>query len=145
MQAASAAQTAVNENWNRLRQDEIDALASDLKTAIDALEYKPADYTAVDEAIANAEKLNPKDYKDFSAVKAAISAVDRTKNITQQAEVDAMAKAINDAVAALEKADNAASKSPNTGAGFMIPSVGAMIVSAAAIFTLGKRRKKAEN
>ena len=56
-----------------------------------------------------------------------------------------MAKAINDAVAALEKADNAASKSPNTGAGFMIPSVGAMIVSAAAIFTLGKRRKKAEN
>lgn len=145
MQAASAAQTAVDENWNRLRQDEIDALASDLKTAIDALEYKPADYTAVDEAIANAEKLNPKDYKDFSAVKAAISAVDRTKNITQQAEVDAMAKAINDAVAALEKADNAASKSPNTGAGFMIPSVGAMIVSAAAIFTLGKRRKKAEN
>ena len=104
-----------------------------------------ANYDRVDAAIAKAESLNKDDYKDFSAVKAAISAVDRTKNITQQAEVDAMAKAINDAVAALEKADNAASKSPNTGAGFMIPSVGAMIVSAAAIFTLGKRRKKAEN
>lgn len=106
MQAAQAAQTAVDEQWNRLRQDEIDALATELKSAIDALEYKPADYTAVDEAIANAEKLDPKEYQDFSAVEDAIQAVDRTKNITEQAEVDAMAKAINDAVAALEKRQN---------------------------------------
>lgn len=79
MQAAQAAQTAVDEQWNRLRQDEIDVLAAELKAAVDALEYKPADYTAVDEAIANAEKLDPKEYKDFSAVEAAINAVDRTK------------------------------------------------------------------
>lgn len=150
MQVASAAQAAVDENWNRLRQDEIDALAADLKSAIDALEYKPADYTAVDEAIAAAEKLDPKDYKDFSAVEAAINAVDRTKNITEQAEVDAMAKAINDALAALEKADNPQSqadgkdtsaKSPNTGAEFIIPAAGAMLVCAAALIALGKRRK----
>ena len=143
MQAAQAAQTAVDEQWNRLRQDEIDALATELKSAIDALEYKPADYTAVDEAIANAEKLDPKVYQDFSAVEDAIQAVDRTKNITEQAEVDAMAKAINDAVAALEKRQNSdiSTKSPDTGARFLLPAAGAMLVSAAAIVLLSKRRE----
>lgn len=153
MKAAQAAQTAVDEQWNRLRQDEIDTLAADLKAAIDALEYKPADYTAVDAAIANAEKLDPNDYKDFSAVESAINAVDRTKNITEQAEVDAMAKAINDAVAALEKAEkpqenttgrDTSAKSPDTGAQFVVPAAGAMLVSAAAIVLLRKRRTESK-
>ena len=65
------------------------------------LTYKPADYTAVDAAIAKAGALNRDDYTDFSAVDAAINAVDRSKNITQQADVDDMAKAIEDALAAL--------------------------------------------
>lgn len=65
------------------------------------LTYKPADYTAVDAAIAKAGALNRDDYTDFSAVDAAINAVDRSKNITQQADVDAMAKDIEDAIAAL--------------------------------------------
>ena len=65
------------------------------------LTYKPADYTAVDAAIAKAGALTRDDYTDFSAVDAAINAVDRSKNITQQAAVDAMAKAIEDALAAL--------------------------------------------
>lgn len=43
------------------------------------------------------------DYKDFSGVEAAVKAVVRDKNITEQSEVDAMAKAIEDAIAALEK------------------------------------------
>lgn len=65
------------------------------------LTYKPADYTAVDAAIDKAGALNRDDYTDFSAVDAAINAVDRSKNITQQAAVDAMAKAIETALAAL--------------------------------------------
>lgn len=65
------------------------------------LTYKPADYTAVDAAIAKAGALNRDDYTDFSAVDAAINAVDRSKNITQQADVDAMAKDIETALAAL--------------------------------------------
>lgn len=65
------------------------------------LTYKPADYTAVDAAIAKAGALNRDDYTDFSAVDAAINAVDRSKNITRQADVDAMAKAIETALAAL--------------------------------------------
>lgn len=65
------------------------------------LTYKPADYTAVDAAIAKAGALNRDDYTDFSAVDAAINAVDRSKNITQQAAVDAMAKDIETALDAL--------------------------------------------
>ena len=55
---------------------------------------KPADYTAVDAAAAKAAALNPSDYVDFSGVVAAVAAVDRTKDITQQAEVDAIENAI---------------------------------------------------
>lgn len=65
------------------------------------LTYKPADYTAVEAALAKAGALNRDDYTDFSAVDAAINAVDRSKNITQQAAVDAMAKDIETALAAL--------------------------------------------
>ena len=58
----------------------------------------------VDEAIEKANALKKDDYKDFSAaVQEAIDKVIRGKNITEQAEVDQMAKAIGAAIAALEK------------------------------------------
>lgn len=60
-----------------------------------------ADYSKVDAAIAKANALNKDDYKDFSAVEAAVRAVVRGKSITEQTEVDAMAKAIEDAISAL--------------------------------------------
>ena len=72
-------------------------------TQIVAMTYLPADYAKVDAAIAKANALNKDDYKDFAAVEAAVNAVARGKNITEQSEVDAMAKAIEDAIAALEK------------------------------------------
>ena len=71
----------------------------------------PADYTAVDAAIAKANALNKDNYKDFSAVEAAVNAVVRDKNITEQSEVDAMAKAIEDAIAALVKKPSSSSSS----------------------------------
>ena len=83
------------------KQSEVDAMAKAIKDAIAALQYKDADYTKVDEAIAKANTLNENDYIDFSAVKAALDAVVRGKNITEQTEVNAMAKAIEDAIAAL--------------------------------------------
>ena len=70
-----------------------------------AMTYLPADYTKVDEAIAKANALNKDDYKDFSGVEAAVNAVVRDKNITEQSEVDAMAQAIEDAIAALQYKD----------------------------------------
>ena len=84
-------------------QANVDAMAQAIKDAIAALQYKGADYTKVDEAIAKANRLNKDNYKDFSAVEAAVNAVVRDKNITEQSEVDAMAKAIEDAIAALEQ------------------------------------------
>ena len=68
-----------------------------------AMTYLPADYAKVDAAIAKANALNKDNYKDFAAVEAAVNAVVRGKNITEQVAVDAMAKAIEDAIAALEK------------------------------------------
>ena len=85
-----------------------------------AMTYLPADYTKVDEAIAKANALNKDNYKDFSAVEAAVKAVVRGKNIMEQFEVDKMAKAIEDAIAALEKKPastkpGTSDKSPQTG------------------------------
>ena len=71
-------------------------------TQMIAMTYLPADYTKVDAAIAKANALNRDEYKDFSPVDTAIDAVVRDKNITEQTEVDAMAKAIEDAIAALQ-------------------------------------------
>ena len=78
-------------------------MAKAIEDAIAALQYKGADYSKVDAAIAKADALNKDEYKDFSAVDAAVNAVVRGKPLTEQDEVDAMAKAIEDAIAALEK------------------------------------------
>ena len=78
-----------------------------------AMTYLPADYTKVDAAIAKANALEKDNYKDFSAVEEAINAVVRDKNITEQDKVDAMAKAIEDAMAALvEKPTEAPTATP---------------------------------
>lgn len=66
-----------------------------------SMTYAGADYTDVDAAIKRANSLNKDNYKDFTEVEKAINAVVTGKNITQQDEVDAMAKAINDAIGAL--------------------------------------------
>ena len=80
-------------------------MAQAIEDAIIALQYKDADYTKVDAAIAKANALNKGNYKDFSGVETAVKAVVRDKNITEQSEVDAMAKAIEDAIAALQYKD----------------------------------------
>ena len=100
-----AAVNAVDRDKNITDQSEVDAMARAIEDAIAALQYKDADYTKVDAAIAKANALNKDNYKDFSAVETAVNAVARGKNITEQGEVDAMAKAIEDALAALQYKD----------------------------------------
>ena len=87
---------------NGHQQDVFNWAAAILKN-IENLEYKPADFTAVDEAISKVPADLSK-YTDATvkALKAAVNAVDRTKNITEQAVVDGYAKAINDAISALK-------------------------------------------
>ena len=99
--AVEVAVNAVVRGKNITEQSEVDAMAKAIEDAITALQYKDADYTKVDAAIAKANTLNKSDYTDFSAVDNAVNAVVRDKNITEQAEVNAMAKAIEDAIAAL--------------------------------------------
>ena len=103
--AVEAAVNAVVRDKNITEQSAVNAMAQDIEKAIAALQYKDADYTKVDAAIAKANALNKDNYKDFTGVEAAVNAVARGKNITQQAEVDAMAKAIEDALAALQYKD----------------------------------------
>ena len=101
--AVEATINAVVRDKNITEQSEVDAMAKAIEDAIAALQYKDADYTKVDAAIAKANALKKDDYKDFSGVETAVEAVVRGKNITEQSEVDKMAKAIEDAIAALEK------------------------------------------
>ena len=118
--AVEAAVKAVVRDKNITEQSEVDAMAKAIEDAIAALQYKDADYTKVDAAIAKANALKKDDYKDFSGVETAVKAVVRGKNITEQSEVDKMAKAIEDAIAALEKKPastkpGTSDKSPQTG------------------------------
>ena len=92
---------AVNRDKDITEQEVVNSYAKAINEAIDQLEYKAADYTEVDKAIEKANKLNKDNYEDFSKVEDAIKTVVRSKNITEQDEVDAMAKAINDAIDAL--------------------------------------------
>lgn len=103
--AVTSARDAVVDDLPRTRQVEVDAMAKAINDALDALEYKPADYAAVDAAEAKADKIDRALYTDESLAEldAALDAVVRDKNITEQQAVDAMADAIGDALAALEE------------------------------------------
>lgn len=112
--AVEAAVHAVVRDKKIAEQLAVDAMAKAIKDAIAALQYKDADYTKVDEALAKANALNKNNYKNFSAVEAAVNAVVRDKNITEQSEVDAMAKAIEDAIAALVEKPSSSSSSSSS-------------------------------
>ncbi len=72
---------------------------------IPAIGKEPADYTAVNELKKRAEALDPTLYTpgSYAAVMAAVEAVEEGKMIGEQPEVDAMAKAIEDAIDGLVK------------------------------------------
>lgn len=160
--AVENAINAVDRTKNFKEQTEVDDMARAINDAIAALEYKDADYAETDKAIAKANALNPDDYKDFSAVEAAVNAVVRGKNITEQAEVDLMTENINNAIAALEKKPKpnnekpeekaeqktdtkvnnikkAQTKSPETGSSAL--AVSALSITAG-VFILGRKKRK---
>ena len=68
-----------------------------------------ADYSAVDAAITAAKAIDSNLYSNYAGVEKAIDAVDRTKSKAEQAEVDAMVQAINNAIADLEKKPSSSS------------------------------------
>ena len=150
--AVEAAVNAVVRDKNITEQSEVDAMAKAIEDAIAALQYKDADYTKVDAAIDKANALKKDDYKDFSGVETAVKAVVRGKNITEQSEVDKMAKAIEDAIATLEKKPasikpGTSDKSPQTGdnSNFALWIALLFISGGAAIGTTVVSRKKKYN
>ena len=89
------------------QQEDVDALAASIEYSVAELtdnHLKSADYSEVDAAIAAYNEIDKtiRTQETLDAVQAAIDAVDRTKNIKQQSEVDAYADAINEAIANLK-------------------------------------------
>ena len=104
--AVDEAIEAVEYDRKIVKQDEVDSMAKAINDAIDNLVPVPADYEIVNTAIENANAVeHPEWYRNYDKVTSAIEAVDWTKNIFEQAEVNAMAEAINAAVGALELDD----------------------------------------
>jgi len=85
-------------------QEKVDTYLGYLTSNMDGLTYRAADYSAVDEALSKVPAdLSGYTDESVAALRSAIDAVDRTKNITEQAAVDKMARDILSAVAGLEK------------------------------------------
>ncbi len=104
LDALDTALAAVKEGYKISQQSEVNSWKTAIDAAIAGLVYKSADYTAVDAALAKVPE-DPTPYTDesWAALQAAINAVVRGKNITEQTTVDGYAKAIEDAIAALEE------------------------------------------
>lgn len=116
--AVTDAVNAVEYDKDYTEQETVEGHAKAIEKAIKALKLRCADYTAVDEALTKVKGLDAGLYRNFSDVTAAVDAVDRDKNFKEQAEVDAMAKAIEDAIAALElKSANTKTETNNTNQG----------------------------
>ncbi|MCI8360720.1 MAG: hypothetical protein HFE86_05205 [Clostridiales bacterium] len=85
-------------------QTAVDAYADAVRAGAQKLVYYPADYSRVDQAIEAAAALRPADYADFTGVTAAVQAVQRGKNMSEQKIVDGYAAAIEQAIADLRPA-----------------------------------------
>ena len=106
-ESVAAVNTAVNAVVRDLtvdRQAEVDAMAQAIADAVAALRKKNADYSMVDTAIESIPAdLFVYTEESVAAVNAAVNAVVRELTVDRQAEVDAMAQAIVNAVNALER------------------------------------------
>ena len=109
--ALNAALAAVEEGLTVERQAEVDAWAAAIRAAVEALEIDsskiPADYAAVEAAKALVpEDLSVYTEESVAALKAALDAVKEGLTADRQAEVDAWAAAIREAVFALARNDD---------------------------------------
>ncbi len=94
---------AVIDDYDITKQDEVDAMAKAITDALDSLDLLPADYSVINTAKENIPSdLSLYTDESVSDLQAALDAVTNDYDITKQDEVDAMAKAITDAIAALD-------------------------------------------
>ena len=89
---------------NITEQSVVDVQTKAILNALKALQYKPADYSEVENAKAQIpEDLSVYTDESVSALQEALNAVDYSLHITEQEIVDGYAKTITDAVNGLEK------------------------------------------
>ena len=106
--AARAAVTeAENYGYMAGEQSAVNAAAQEVYDARTQLAYNLADYGKVNAALAKVQAIEPNkdDYVDWSGVQGAVDAVVTGLDITKQAEVDAMAEAIEAEYALLKLKD----------------------------------------
>ena len=110
LKALDDAVAAVEKGLKESEQSKVDAMAAAIEKALGDLVEKPvvkpekdADYTAVNAAIEKAEKIDRSKYTEESlkALDDAVAAVEKGLKESKQDKVDAMAEAINKAYAAL--------------------------------------------
>ena len=99
--------SSVDETLDVSEQALVAEYAKAINNAIDNLEYLPANYTKVYEAVAESEKLDRILYSKatLEILDQSITNVDYTLNITQQAVVDGFAERIYSAISGLKYAD----------------------------------------
>ena len=105
-QAVRKAVAAVKRGYKADKQAAVDKMAADITAAVEALAERPADYAAVDAALARVpEDLSVYTAETRKAVEDAVAAVKRDLTITKQEQVNKMAADINAAVDALALRD----------------------------------------
>ncbi len=105
-QAVRKAVAAVKRGYKADKQAAVDKMAANITAAVEALVERPADYAAVDAALARVpEDLSVYTAETVKAVEDAVAAVKRDLTISKQEQVNKMAADINAAVDALALRD----------------------------------------
>ena len=110
VKAVNDAVAAVVEGLDITKQADVDAMAAAIEEAVAKLQKKGADYSALEAAIARKDALNaddwtPETWADVVDAYTAATGIAKDLTIDDQATIDAAAKALNDAIDALETAE----------------------------------------
>ena len=94
---------SIDRSYNAAQQKLVDAMADTLKSAINNLELRPADYSKIDSLLKNVpQDLSLYTSDSVSRLNQAIDSIDRSYNAAQQKFVDAMANTLESAINNLE-------------------------------------------
>ena len=94
---------SIDRSYNAAQQKLVDAMADTLKSAINNLELRPADYSKIDSLLKSVpQDLSLYTSDSVSRLNQAIDSIDRSYNAAQQKLVDAMADTLKSAINNLE-------------------------------------------
>lgn len=104
----SSVKVAMNNiKWDIIitEQEKVDAMEASLREALGNLKYKPADYTAVNDAVTIAQSYTASDYTadSYAALRNLLRDIDYTLDVSQQDVVDNYVVQIEEAIANLEE------------------------------------------